>query len=145
MLEAARGGGAVVELPHEVADELGRRRQRVNGALNGVNFASSTMPMGGGRVCVGIHKAVREAAGVEPGASVDVEIQRDDSPREVDVPDDLTRALAKDRTAKQAFDALSFTHRKEYAQWVAGAKKQETRDRRLARAVEMLRQGIRHP
>jgi bacteriocin resistance YdeI/OmpD-like protein/uncharacterized protein DUF1905 len=145
LLEAGRGGGSFVELPSEVAEELGPGRQRVRGALNGVAFASSTMPMGGGRICVGIHKAVREAARTEPGARVVVEIERDDAPRELDVPGDLADALSKDQAAREAFDALSFTNRKEYAQWVAEAKKQETRDRRLARAIEMLRDGVRHP
>ena len=103
------------------------------------------MPMGEGGVCLGIHKAVREAGRASFGTRVLVEIEPDDAPRELEVPEDLARALATDRKAREAFDSLSFTHRKEYAQWVAGAKKQETRDRRLARTVEMLREGVRHP
>src|SRR5438105_8044801 len=70
LLEAGRGGGSFVQLPREVAEVLGGGRYRVKGALNGVAFASSTMPMGGGRVCVGIHKAVREAARARSGAQV---------------------------------------------------------------------------
>jgi len=145
LLEEGRGGGSFVELPGDVADELGRGRYRVKGALNGVAFASSTMPMGDGRTCVGIHKAIREAARARLGAQVTVEIERDDSPREVDVPEDLARALSKDRKAREEFEGLSFTNRREFARWISGAKKQETRERRLAKAVELLRAGVRHP
>jgi hypothetical protein len=67
-LEAGRGGGAFVVLPDKILDALGGgSRFRVKGALNGVNFSSSTMGMGGGRVCMGVHKATREAAGVGIG------------------------------------------------------------------------------
>lgn len=74
-----------------------------------------------------------------------IEIERDDAPREVDVPAELSAALAKDAEAAGVFDSLSFTHRKEYARWIAEAKKEETRERRVTKAVEMLREGVKHP
>ncbi|MEA2138293.1 MAG: hypothetical protein QOG56_1443, partial [Solirubrobacteraceae bacterium] len=75
----------------------------------------------------------------------EVVLERDDEPREVEVPPQLAAALAGDAGARAAFDALAFTHRREYAEWVAGAKRDDTRARRVERAVEMLRAGVRHP
>src|SRR5919202_2954008 len=104
VLEAGRGGG---------------KRFHVRGTLNGVEFASSTMGMGGGRVCLGLHKATREAAGVAPGDRVRLSVERDERARELQVPDELREALAGDAEAAAAFERLSFTHRREYAEWVA--------------------------
>jgi uncharacterized protein YdeI (YjbR/CyaY-like superfamily) len=61
------------------------------------------------------------------------------------VPPELAAVLAGDETARGVYDGLSFTHRKEYARWIAGAKRQETRERRVRRAIEMLSAGIKHP
>ena len=79
------------------------------------------------------------------GDEIKVTIDRDLDERVVDVPPDLAKALAKDRAAKTIFDGLAFTHRKEYAAWVAGAKKPETRARRLAKTTTMLKAGTKHP
>jgi len=89
---------------------------------------------------VGLNKAVREAASAQAGDLVEVAIDLDTAPREVDVPEPLANALAKDPAAKAAFDALSFTNRKEYARAVAEAKRPETRDRRVAQTIEKLRE-----
>lgn len=139
-LEAGPGGGAFVVLPAGALTELGGgRRFRVTGTLNGVEFASSTMSMGGGQVCLGLHKATRQAAGAEIGDLVEVRVERDDRPREVSVPAELAAALAADSAAGAAFERLSFSHRREYAEWVAGAKRAETRARRAAQTIERLR------
>ena len=138
-VEAGRGGGAFVVLPVDVLAELGGgHRFRVTGMLNGVEFASSTMPMGGGQVCLGLHKATRQAARVEIGDLVEVRVERDDRPREVSIPAELAAALAADPAAGAAFERLSFSHRREYAEWVAGAKRAETRARRVAQTLERL-------
>ncbi|MDP9235515.1 MAG: YdeI/OmpD-associated family protein [Actinomycetota bacterium] len=140
-LEAGRRGGAFVVLPDKVLEALGGgSRFRVTGTLAGVSFASSTMGLGGGRVCMGVHKATRQAAGVEIGDRVKVEVERDDRPREVSVPDDLATALAGDRAAKAAFEKLPFTHRREYVESITGAKRQETRARRIEETLDRLHQ-----
>jgi hypothetical protein len=140
-LEAGRGGGAFVVLPDKVLAALGGgSRFRVTGTLDGVSFASSTMGMGGGRVCMGVHKATRQAAGVDIGDRVKVEVERDDRPRELSLPDDLATALAGDASAQAAFEKLSFTHRREYVEWVTGAKRDETRARRIAETLDRLHQ-----
>jgi uncharacterized protein YdeI (YjbR/CyaY-like superfamily) len=74
-----------------------------------------------------------------------IELEADDQPRTVAPPADLADALTADPEAKAAFDGLSFTHQREYAEWVAEAKRAETRRRRVEQAVQMLRDGRRHP
>jgi len=76
---------------------------------------------------------------------VTVEMELDDAPREVDVPQELASALADAPGARSAFDTLSFTHRKEYAGWIAEAKREETRRTRVEKAVAMLRGGVKTP
>ena len=79
------------------------------------------------------------------GDRVTVELELDAAPREVEPPSDLAAALDAEPRLRAFFDGLSFTHRREYAEWVTDAKREETRRRRVARAVEMLRDGIRTP
>jgi len=138
-LRAARKGGAFVELPPDVLAGLGGgSRFRVTGTVDDVPFESSTMAMGGGRVCLGLHRATREAAGVGIGDQVRLVVERDDRPREVTVPDDLAQALAGDEVANTAFDTLALSHRREYVDWVTSAKRGETRARRVAQTLERL-------
>jgi uncharacterized protein YdeI (YjbR/CyaY-like superfamily) len=94
---------------------------------------------------IGFNKGLRQPAGIEIGDEVVVELERDDEPREVDVPPVLEHALAGDPLAAAAFDALSYTHRREFAEWIAQAKRNEARERRAAKAVEMLKAGRRLP
>jgi uncharacterized protein YdeI (YjbR/CyaY-like superfamily) len=70
-----------------------------------------------------------------------VTVELDTAPRELAVPEALAAALAADPQAKASFDHLAFSHRKEYARWVAEAKQQETRQRRVQQALEMIRAG----
>ena len=94
-----------------------------------------------GEFLLGLNREVRTGAGVEAGDSVAVRIALDAAPREVEVPEALAAALEGDAEARQRYDALAFTHRKEFARWVAEAKREETRERRVAQALEMLRAG----
>ena len=80
---------------------------------------------------------------VAAGDQVDVDIEPDTGPREVEVPADLAEALAHDQAARAAFDGLSSTHRKEWVRWIDDAKKAETRATRLAKTVESLHAGKR--
>lgn len=140
-LDAPRPGGTAVIVPDEIVEALGGGvRARVAGTLNGVEFRSNLMRYGG-VMWLGVHKATMQAAGIVDGDTVNVEMALDETPRVVEIPDALERALAKDAAARDAFDGLAFTPRKEFAQWVAEAKKDETRDRRVAETIERLHAG----
>lgn len=145
VLEASgRGGGHWVEVPFDAKQAFGEARPPVRGTVNGTPFRSR-LAVYGGATYLGLTKEVRTAAGLEVGSKVAVVIERDDSPREVEIPEPLARALKRDQAASAAFDKLAFTHRKEYAQWIAEAKRDETRERRVMKAIEMLREGVAHP
>jgi hypothetical protein len=133
-----------VEVPFDVREIYREARPPVRGTVNGVPFQSRLMVYGG-VTWLGLRNELRREAGLADGDSVDVEIERDDSPREVEVPPELASALASDDVAAGVYESLSFTHRREYAEWIAGARKQETRMRRVAKALEMLRDGVKHP
>ncbi len=141
--EAVLGGDAgdrpTVELPFDVRATYGSARPKVKVTVNGVELRT-TVAVYGGRSYVGFRKEVRDTAGIAIGDRIRVEIELDAKPREITVPEDLARAFAKDRVAKKLFEGLSFTHRNEYAKWIEGAKKAETRARRVAKALEMLRE-----
>lgn len=94
-----------------------------------------------GESLLGFNRAVREKLGVQPGEEIDLEIVHDDRPREFDVPGELIAALDDDAAVRAAFDALAHSHRKEFARWVAEAKRAETRERRASETVAMLREG----
>ena len=61
--------------------------------------------------------------------------------RPVVVPPVLAAALSKDARARKAFDAMPPSHRREYIEWIAGAKRNETRERRLTKALAQIREG----
>jgi uncharacterized protein YdeI (YjbR/CyaY-like superfamily) len=99
----------------------------------------STVAARGGRFLLPVSAAQREAAGVAAGDSVEVTLEVDPAPREVDVPPALAAALTEDPAARVAFEALSYSKRKEMARSVREAKQDATRERRLAAALASLR------
>ena len=145
-LEAAdRGPGCGIRLPFDPKEAFGRARAPVRVSVDGSAAFPTTVAVYGGVAWVGLRKDQQAAMGVAPGDIVEVSIESDDLPRAVDLPAELTEALAGSPEAAGAFDALSFTHRKEYARWVGDAKRAQTRLDRAARAVTMLTDGIRTP
>jgi Bacteriocin-protection, YdeI or OmpD-Associated/Domain of unknown function (DUF1905) len=137
-----RGPAAAVVLDDEQVAVVGEGAKRfpVTATVNGYTWRGAVARMGS-EFLLGLNRAVREAAGVAAGDEVQVTLALDSAPREVEVPAPLAAALAADPAAQAAFDGLAFTHRKEYARWIDEAKKEETRDRRVQQAVEMIRAG----
>ncbi|MDQ6778377.1 MAG: YdeI/OmpD-associated family protein [Actinomycetota bacterium] len=140
-----RGPAAALVLDDDQVSAVGEGAKRfpVVATVNGYSWRTSVMRKGG-EFLVGLNRAVREEAGVQAGETVDVELVLDTDPREVELPDALANALAADPEARAKFDALAFTHRKEYAQWIDEAKRNETRDRRVAQALQKLRESRTH-
>jgi hypothetical protein len=130
-----------IEVPAAVVDGLGAgRRVPVTVTINGYTYRT-TIAAYSGAYFVPLSAENRNGAGVRAGEAVDVDIEPDAAPREVTVPDDLAVALAADPPAGAAFERLAFTHRKEYVVWVESAKKPQTRQSRVTKTVEMLREG----
>jgi uncharacterized protein YdeI (YjbR/CyaY-like superfamily) len=92
----------------------------------------------GGVMMLGVTKAIMAEAGAGPGDVLDVVIEKDEAPREVEVPPDLTKALKRKLAARAVWDGLSFSHRREYVSYIVEAKKEETRARRVERTIQAL-------
>ena len=138
----ARGPAAAFVLDAEQVATVGEGAKRfpVAATVNGFTWRTTVTRMRG-EFLVGLSRAVREAAGVQAGDTATLSLELDTAPREVEMPPALSAALDADPVARAAFDAMAYTHRKEYARWVAEGKREETRERRVARALEMIRGG----
>jgi hypothetical protein len=144
-IEAADGGGAYVLFPFDVEKEFGTRAKvPVNATFNGVPYAGSLIKYGHALHMLPVLKAIRQQAGAGPGDTVQVELWREDAPRTLEVPPPFEDAM-KQAGVRPVFDRLSATHRREYCRWITSAKKEETRRKRLVRAIELLRDGVPTP
>ena len=130
-----------LRVPPAVVAKLGSgERPAVRCTLNGHTYRTTVAPMGG-EFWIPVAAAVREAAGVAAGQVLSVRLELDTAPREVDVPADLAKALKRDKQAQAFFDALSYSNKRRIVLSIEGAKTQETRERRIAKAVEQCRAG----
>lgn len=131
------GPATAIELTDEQVAELGGGKRAA--VLVGVGARSARLRLGvmGGRNLIGISKANRAELGVDFGDEIDATIDLDQQERAVEVPEDLAAAL-EEAGARAAFDALTYTRRKELARGVAEAKRPETREKRVAAAVAEL-------
>jgi hypothetical protein len=128
-----------IRVPDEVIEALGSsKRPPVTITINGYTYRTTAVRMGGD-FYVPLSAENREGAGVAAGDGITVDIEPDTAPREVTLPDDL--AAAMDDEARAVYEALSYTHRKEWVRWVEEAKKPETRATRIEKAVTGLREG----
>ena len=89
-------------------------------------------------------QSIREKIGKGPGDTVRVTVERDETVRTVEVPPEFDKLLKKEGLLP-VFEKLSYTHRKEYCRWITEAKKEETRQARISKAVEMLKNGVKPP
>jgi Bacteriocin-protection, YdeI or OmpD-Associated/Domain of unknown function (DUF1905) len=130
-----------IEVPDEVMDALGSgKRPAVKVTVNGYSYRSTVASMGG-RSMVSLSAEHRAGAGVAGGDEVEVDLEPDTAPREVTVPDDLAAALDAEPAARATFDGLSYSNKSWHVLQVTGARTEETRQRRITRSVEALRQG----
>ena len=122
-------------VPAEALAALGAgKKPRVKVSLNGYTYRT-TVAVLGDVFMLSLSAENREAAGVQAGQTVEVTLELDTEPRSVEVPDDLAAALAMAHGARETFDALPYSARKEYVRQVETAKAQETRQRRIAGIV----------
>ncbi|TYB58881.1 DUF1905 domain-containing protein [Nonomuraea sp. PA05] len=130
------------EVPAEVVDELGGgKRPAVTVTINGYAYRSTVATMGG-RFMMPLSAENRQGCGVAAGDEVEVEVTLDTAPREVTVPDDLAAALDAAPEAKKFFESLSYSRKRWHVLNVEGAKKPETRQRRVADTVAKLADGV---
>ena len=127
-----------IEVPVAVVDALAG--PKVRATVGGYTYRSSVASMGG-RYLLGVSADVRREAGVAAGDEVDVTLEPDTEERTVAVPDDFAAALAAEPAAEAFFASLSYSQRRWFVLGVEGAKKADTRERRIRQAVERLAGG----
>lgn len=141
ILEPRGPAGAFLLSDEQVATLGGGRKAfPVTVSVNGSTLSLRLARMGGENM-IGLAKAARAQAGVEIGVTYEVEITLDAGERTVDVPEDLAAALGADPAVAKAFEALAYSHRKEFVRWVTEAKREATRADRVATTVEMIKEG----
>ena len=133
-LERVQKTATMLRVPFDLGGAFGRARPPVKVTIRGHTWRTTPGVYDGvGHIVV--NRAVKAATGVDAGDRVRVRMELDTEPRKVAVPRDLAEALAADPAAKKAFASLSFTHKREYVEWVEEAKRPETRLRRIAATV----------
>src|SRR5215475_299564 len=142
-IQNAGGGGAFVEVPFDVEEAFGSKRPKIKATIEGIPYRGTLMRMGSEHHILGVLKDIREQIGKTFGDEVTVIVEPDTGPRMIEIPKDLMKEFKKDEEAKAFFDKLSFTHQKEYVRWVEEAKKEETRQNRIVKTMEMLKKGKR--
>jgi bifunctional DNA-binding transcriptional regulator/antitoxin component of YhaV-PrlF toxin-antitoxin module len=140
-IKASGKNTAGIPIPEEVVEALGAgRKPPVVVTVNGFTYRSSVATVDG-QPMVGLSAERRAASGVNAGDEVEVEIEVDSVPREVTVPPQLASALDSDPAAKATWDRLSYSNRSWHVLQIDGAKTEETRERRIAKSIEALREG----
>jgi hypothetical protein len=134
--------GCGIDLPFNPKEVFGKARTPVNVMINGYTFRTTTFCMGG-RNFIGISKINRDGAGIVAGEKITVTMELDIAPRVITPPADFAKSLKSNKRAQEFWDKLSYSHQREYANWISEAKQPETRERRIAKAVELLERGVK--
>ncbi len=129
------------EVPTEIVEALGAgKKPPVRVTINGYTYRSSVAVMGGKFLC-GVAAEHRAPAGVKAGDTVEIDLQLDTEKREVEIPDDVAKALKANAVAKVAFEKLSYSHKRAHVEPIAAAKAPETRQRRIDKMITTLSEG----
>jgi hypothetical protein len=130
-----------IRVPPDIVEALGAgKRPKVSVTLRGFTYRSSIAVVDG-TYMVGVSAENRAGAGVAGGDEVDVDLELDTAPREVTEPADFAAALDAEPGARRTFEGLSYSNKSWHVTQVEGAKTDETRQRRIAKSVETLREG----
>lgn len=140
----AKGSWAMVRFPMSVSQKLGARgRISVRGKVNGFEIRTSAMPTGDGTHHIMFNKAMRSGAKADLGDTVMVEIEPDSAPRKVVIPAEVKKAIEASAAAKKTWSVITPRAREEWVEWIASAKQEATRARRVNQMVQRLASGER--
>jgi Bacteriocin-protection, YdeI or OmpD-Associated/Domain of unknown function (DUF1905) len=144
-IEAGDGGGAYMLFPYDTLKEFGTKgKVPVKATFNGAPYTGSLIKYGHPLHSLGIPKAIREQTGRDTGDTIEGVVWKDEEVRTIEVPAQFENLMNKEGLLP-VFKELSYTHRKEYCRWIAEAKREETRLKRLEKAIEMLKKGVSTP
>lgn len=140
-IQASSRGGAFVVVPFDVEAEYGKKRVKIKATFDGEPYRGTLVRMGAPDHMLIIRKDIREKIGKQPGDDVNVILEEDLEPRVVEIPEDVQEAFDAAPHAANFYRNLSYTHQREYIQWITEAKRAETRVRRIQQAIDMLLAG----
>ena len=144
-IQAGERGGAYVFFPFDVEREFRTKgKVPVKTTLDRMPYTGSIMRYGFPQHMLGVSKEIREQIGKKPGDFIEVVLWKDEEPRVLEIPAELKKEMEQEELLP-IFEKLSYTHRKEYCRWISEARKEETRRSRVAKAIEMLRKGVKTP
>ena len=126
-----------ITIPFDVEKVFGGKRVPIKATINGADYRTTIFRMRG-KYFVVVPKKFREDAGVKAGEMITVSMKKDTEPRVVEPPEDLARALDGNPAAKETWEKLSYTHKREYVMAIEDAKRKETRNRRIAKTIEQV-------
>jgi hypothetical protein len=137
---------AFIEFPYEVETEFGVRGQvKVRATFDGIDYRGSLAKMGTHCHILGLTQQIRRAIGKQTGETVHVVLHEDMEPRTIDIPDDFGKLMDENHEARDFFNTLSYTNKKQYVLWISNAKKEETRKNRLEKSIGLLLNKVKHP
>jgi len=132
---------AVITFPYSALDVFGTKgRVPVRFSVDGHVFRSSLAPMGGEHI-IPFNAEMRAKTGYKAGDTIHVIMEKDNEPREVEIPIDVAKALNTDKTAKETFVKYSYSHKREVMDWINDAQKPETQQKRILRLLQTLSSG----
>lgn len=140
-IQNAGGGGAFVEIPFDAEKAFGSKKPKVKAMIEGVPYRGLLVRMGSEHHLLLILKFIREQVGKTFGDEIKVSVELDVEERVATVPAELKRVFKSNKEARSAFEKLSYTHQKEYVQWINEAKKAETRQSRIVKTLALLKKG----
>ena len=142
-IQNAGGGGAFVDVPFDVEKAFGSKKPKVKAMIEGVPYRGTLVRMGSECHMLVVLKGIREQIGKTFGDEIKVTVEADTEARVIEIPKDLLKEFKKEKDVRDFFDKLAFTHQKEYVKWIEEAKRDETRQARVLKTIEMLKQGRR--
>lgn len=135
------GNNTGINVPDEVVEKLGAgKKPPVNVTVNDYTYRNTIAVMGG-KFMIGVSADVRSKTGIKGGDKVKVTLELDTKPREVEVPADFQQLLNGNAKAKQFFETLSYSNKQRYVLPIGQAKTEETRQRRMEKAIIDLSEG----
>lgn len=147
VMEAVEGlpKNGIIVFPFDLKETFGKKSVKAKITYDGIEYRGLLKSMGGGCVFCLIRKDIREQLGKNPGDTVHVTVQEDTEERIVTVPADFQQVMDEKPSVKAIFEALSYTCKKEYINWIVEAKRTDTRANRLVKSLEMIAAGIKSP
>lgn len=143
IIEDAGGGGAYISIPFDVEKAFGKKRVKIKASIDGEAYRGTLVRMGGPQHLLPVLKQIRQMIGKSIGDDVFIELEEDLETRQVEVPPDLQQAMEVNSKAQAYFSQLSYTHQKEYVNWITEAKRDVTRLKRIQKTIDLLEQGKR--